>query len=179
MINYIAQLVLKIKTSCQSASTLIKKSLPKHAYRVLSIEQNEDETYVAVVQITNTSQVFRMSPEEILASDETTDLFSQRDIRTLTYLGYLGINGPKYKILAKRLCENDSSLIFAIRERGKKQPIIKTAREISCDDKLMSNLHQKDAHMVGYAIATEDAINEEKQKKDLLNALEKKHDSET
>lgn len=171
MINYIARLFLKIKTGYQSASTLIKKSLPEHAYRVLSIEQNEDETYVVVVQIINTCQIFRMVPEEILASDEITDLFSQRDIRTLTYLGYLGINSPKYRILAKRLSENDASLIFAIKERGKKQPLIKTAREISCDDKLMSNLHQKDAHMVGYAIATEDAINEEKQKKDLLNTL--------
>lgn len=174
MINYITQLFSKLKTSCQSVSTFINKSLPEHAYRILSIEQNEDETYVAVVQITNTRQVFRMNPEEILASDQITDLFSQRDIRTLTYLGYLGINSPKYKILAKRLSENDSSLIFAIKERGNKQPIIKTAREISCDDALMSNFHQKDAHMIGYAIAAEAAINEEKQKKDLLATLEQK-----
>lgn len=174
MINYIMQLFLKIKRWYQYASTLIKRSLPKHAYRILSIEQNEDGTYVAAIQITNTCKIFRMSPEEILACDEITDLFSQRDIRTLTYLGYLGINSPKYKILAKRLSESDSSLIFAIRERGKNQPIIKTAREISCDDALISNLHQKDAHMIGYAIATEDLINEEKQKRALLDALEQK-----
>ena len=172
MVNYITRLFSKLKASYQSASIFIKKSLPEHAYRILSIEQNEDEAYVAVVQITNTRQVFRMNPEEILASDQMTDSFSQRDIRTLTYLGYLGINSPKYKILAKRLSENDSSLIFAIKERGNKQYIIKTAREISCDDTLMSNFHQKDAHMIGYAVATEEAINEEKQKRDLLMALE-------
>lgn len=92
--------------------------------------------------------------------------------RTLTYLDYLGINSPRYKILAQRLLKNDSTLIFAVKERGNKKPFIKTASEISGDEKLISNPHQKDAQMVGFAVTTEQASSEKKQKKELLNLIE-------
>jgi len=105
---------------------------------------------VAIVQKTNSAQVIKLKPEEILADDELTNSFSQHDIRTLTYLGYLGINSPKYKILAKRLSEKDSNLVFAIKERGKKGVIVKSAEEVSSDKDMLEKLDQKDAHEIGY-----------------------------
>jgi hypothetical protein len=171
MINFFKQLFCKLSADYKSISTLVKKNLPEHPYRVLSIEQDESHNYIAVIQISNKNEIFRMQPEEILASDKLTDSFSQRDIRTLTYLGYLGINSPKYKILAKRLSENDTKLIFAIQERGKKSAIIKSASEISSDEKIITGLHQKDAQMIGYAMATEQIIEEKKQKIELTKHL--------
>ncbi len=173
MIKFIVQLLLTLKKNYKSASIFVKKNLPKHVYRIHSIEQDESNTFVAIIQITTTRQVFKIKPEEILMSDQITDCFSQRDIRTLTYLGYLGINSPKYKILAKRLSRHDTHLTFAIQERGKKKPIIKTAMEISSDEKFITGLHQKDAHMIGHTTATEQIIAEKEQMKFLRETLEK------
>lgn len=170
LFKYVIYLYSKLKTTYKSVTILVKKLLPQqyqHSFRILSIEQDENDSYIAIIQLVNKNTVFRMHPEEILASDSMTDSFSQRDIRTLTYLGYLGINSPKYKILAQRLSENDNKLIFSIQERGNKNYIIKSAGEISLDEKLICGLDQKDAHRVGYAIATEQVTEEKKQKQQL------------
>lgn len=172
MVRLIKQLFCKFLYNCKSLSALIKKSLPEYPYRVLFIEQDKCECYVVTVQIKNKKDVFQMKPEEILANNNLTDSFSQRDIRMLTYLGYLGNGSPKYKILAKRLSEDDSKLFFAIKERGKTSSIIKTASEISLDQKFIAGLHQHDAHMIGYVTATEQAVNEAFQKKVLLETAE-------
>jgi hypothetical protein len=150
---------------------LIKESRKQvmHQCRVIEIEQDKHENYIITVQLTNKSQIFKMKPEEILADDSLTDCFSQRDVRTLTYLGYLGINAPKYKILAKRLSEKDNRFVFAIKERGKDQPIVKTADELSQDDDIISSLNQKDAHMIGYTSAAEQNALEKAELKKLLN----------
>ena len=169
MICFLKKIFYKFTKNYKSISALTKQSLPTHPYRVLSIEQDENDQYTAIIQIKNKNEIFRMKPEEILANDDITDSFSQRDIRMLTYLGYLGINSPKYKILAQRLSEDDSKLIFAIHERGKNKTIVKTASEISSNEHLIAGLHQKDAHMVGYATATEQVIDERKQKQNLIS----------
>lgn len=172
VVNFFRQLFYKFSANYRSIFALVKKSMPEHSYRVLSIEQDENDNYFAVIQIRNKKEIFRMRPEEILSNDHMTDSFSQRDIRALTYLGYLGVNSPRYKILAKRLSENDTKLIFAIQERGKDKPIIKSAHEISTDEKIITGLHQKDAHMIGYVAATEQILEEEEQKNNILQLSE-------
>lgn len=139
-----------------------------HSCRVIAIEQDKHDNYIATVQLINKSHIFKMRPEEILADDKLTDCFSQRDIRTLTYLGYLEINSPKYKILAQRLSEKDNRLIFAIKEKGKDKPIIKTAAELSSDENILKSLDQKDAHMIGYTFANENLITEKEQIMELI-----------
>ncbi len=168
MINFLKQQTNKLLAGCKAVAVLIKDSSSQASNRVLTIEKNKDDDFIIKVQLINTSQTFIMRPEEILASDDLTDSFSPRDIRTLTYLGYLSLNSPKYKILAKKLSENDNKLIFAIKEKGKQKPIIKSANEISSDEKFLQGLLQKDAHMIGFAAATEQALTEQQEKKDLL-----------
>src|SRR5262245_15657190 len=73
------------------------------AFRLIEIQKNESDEYIVMVQVINKNLTFHSKPEEILAKDDLVDQFSPRDIRTLTYLGYLEINSPKYTILAKRL----------------------------------------------------------------------------
>ena len=149
------------------------KHIYRTAYRVVSIEQNKDGDYEIVVQIIGKNSVFKMKPEEILANDELTDLFSQRDIRTLTYLGYLDINKSKYSVLAKRLLEKDKKLVFAIKEKGNKKLLIKTAKEISLNPEMLSQMDQKDAHMVGYVSGTELMMTEEAEKQIAIKRLKK------
>jgi hypothetical protein len=139
-----------------------------YKFRVTTIEQDDNGDYSINAQIINKNMFVKMKPEEILADDELTNSFSPLDVRTLTYLGYLGLNSPQYKILAQRLSEKDNRLVFAIKEKGKKKPIIKTADEISTDEELLGSLDQKDAHMVGFTAANESAIIEKQQRKTLL-----------
>ena len=101
-----------------------------------------------------------------------TDLFSPRDVRTLTYLGYLDINSPKYRILAKRLSENDNRMVFAIQKKGEKIPKIKTASEISQDKEILKHIDQHDAHMIGYTAASETMLDEQLAKEKLRNEIE-------
>ncbi len=128
-------------------------------FRILHIEQTENQDFNVVVQIINKSHVFKMKPEEILADDSLTDSFCPRDIRTLTYLGYLGINSPKYTILAKRFKENNQS-VFAIQEKYSKKILVKTSDEISANKDILSGLNQIDAHMVGFSTGTEHVARE-------------------
>lgn len=142
--------------------------------RVVAIEQDKDENHIATIQIVNKSQVLKMKPEEILADDDLTNCFSPMDVRALTYLGYLGINSPKFKILAQRLSEKDNRFVFAIKQKGSDKPIVKTADEISADAELLAALDQKDAHMVGYTAASERELIEKEQMKKLLEGVRKK-----
>lgn len=73
-----------------------------------------------MIQIIGKATTFVAKPEELLMDDAIVDLFSPRDVRNLTYLGYLGINGPKYKILAQKLSEQADQTLFAILKKGEK-----------------------------------------------------------
>ena len=146
------------------------KKQAKYKCRVIAIEQDKEDNYIASIQLINKSQVLKMKPEEILADDELTNCFSPLDVRALTYLGYLDVNSPRYKILAQRLSETDNRFVFAIKKKGSDTPIIKTADEISQDEEMLKSLNQKDAHMVGFTSASEREILEKEQKRKLLES---------
>jgi hypothetical protein len=136
------------------------------SYRLIDISMDENDNYIARIQIISKSITFNSSPEEILASNEMVDQFSPRDIRTLTYLGYLGINSPKYKILAQRLSQNDQ-VVFALKKRGSDESVVKTADEIMKDNDVLKALASEDAHLVGYTAASDQYKLEQKQKEAL------------
>lgn len=120
-------------------------------YRVIGIYKNEDDNYKILLQIINKNVTFYAKPEEILVDDEFVDCLSSRDVRTLTYLGYLSLNQPQYKILAQRLSEK--SEMFVIKKRGEKKPIIKTVSEIIKETDIITKMDSNDAKKLGYAIA--------------------------
>lgn len=157
----------KIKYFLKALADLNKKENYVPAYRVCEILQDEEGDYIVQIQIINKSLAFKAKPEDILAKDSLVDQFSPRDIRTLTYLGYLGINSPKYKILAKRLSENNDKVIFAMKKKGDSQIITKTADEIVKEKEILENLPAQDAHVVGYTFASENLLDEKKQKNNL------------
>jgi hypothetical protein len=137
------------------------------AYRLVEINQTETEEYIVTVQLINKNSVFQAKPEEILANDHLVDQFSPRDVRALTYLGYLMINNPKYKILAQRLSEDQDKFLFALRKKGEKKVIVKTAEEIMQEKEILNSLEAQDAQTIGYAIATENILSEKKVKETL------------
>lgn len=92
----------------------------KPSYRIVSIEQDDAENYYVVIQIIGKATTFIAKPEELLMDDAIVSLFSPKDVRNLTYLGYLGINAPKYKILAQKLSEKTDRTVFAILKKGEK-----------------------------------------------------------
>lgn len=144
------------------------------AYRLAEISQTETDEYVVMVQIINKNAVFQTKPEEILANDSLVDQFSPRDVRALTYLGYLMINSPKYKILAQRLSEEHDKVLFALRKKGEKKVIIKTADQIMQESDILHNLKAQDAQTIGYTVATENILHENKAKEALkMNLLKK------
>lgn len=143
------------------------------AYRLEKISQTETDEYIVTVQIINKAVVFQTKPEEILANDRLVDQFSPRDVRALTYIGYLSMNNPKYKILAQRLCEQQDKVLFALRKKGDKKVIIKTADEILKEKDILHSLHAQDAQTIGYTIATENMLDEKKQKNQLKNQISK------
>lgn len=123
----------------------------KPKFRVNKIEKNEYDRYIILIQVIYTNKTFYAFPEEILANDNLVDKFSPRDVRTMTYLGYLAINQPEYKILAQRFSENTS--LFVLSKKGQKKPIIKTIDEIIKETEIFNKMHPQDAKEVGLAIA--------------------------
>lgn len=130
------------------------------SYRVLELLQDEEDNYMVHVQIINKSLTFYSTPEEILVDDKLVNMFSPTDVRTLTYLGYLGINAPKYKILAQRMI-NDKKTVFIIKKLGDENIIIKTANEILTEHGIISNMLPKDASTIGYTVAVENNLKNE------------------
>jgi len=144
------------------------------SHRVANIEKKPNGEYEITIQLIGKSIVQKIAPEKLLANDKMVNCFSPTDIRTLTYLGYLEMNSPKYKILAKRLSEAADQTLFAIQKKGEKKHRVVTANDISKDEEILKHLSQKDAHMVGLTTASEQHSLEEKQKKKLLKEIDRK-----
>jgi hypothetical protein len=178
MKHSILRSLLKLKSAYSTMISLVHTDAIPHRYRVISVSLDENESYIATVQLVGKGQIFIVKPEEILSDDEMTCSFSQKDIRMLTYLGYLTVNSPKYKILAQRLSEQDNKVLFAVLKRGEKVPTIKTAVEISSNSEIIESLDQKDAHMIGYTVGTELMQREEMQKNEIRKSLNSKIKSE-
>ncbi|MGV3740227.1 MAG: hypothetical protein ACO1N3_02920 [Gammaproteobacteria bacterium] len=134
-------------------------------YRLVDVIKSENEEHILVIQVVHKNITFTLKPEELLADDSIVDLFSPRDVRTLTYLGYLDINSPKYKILAKRLTPSNH-VAFAVRRKSDQKVIIKTPAEIM-HEKMLNNFDATDAQLVGFTAATESFALEKKQKNSL------------
>lgn len=137
------------------------------SYRVVRIFE-DCSGHKVKIQLINKNITFDIKPEEILANDKLVNRFSPCDIRTLTYLGYLGINGPKYSILAKKLSENEKQIIFSIKEKGKGKIVTKTAAELAREATIIHNLNAQEALEVGYTLASENLIDEQRQKQQAL-----------
>lgn len=142
---------------------IINKIINYPPYKVALLEQDENGNYIVTVQIVRNGLTFDTTPEKILSSDHLTDKFSPRDIRTLTYLGYLEINSPKYKIMAKKLAENDE-LILVLREKKKNKVETKLSTEIANDIEFLKQFDSTDAHFIGYIQAIQDLADEKKLK---------------
>lgn len=122
--------------------------------RVAEIFQDQHQDYFVVVQTIGKSITFKMRPEKILANDKLTNQFSPVDIRSLTYLGYLGINSPQYKLLAERFSE-DGNALFAVVKKGEKEPVVKTASEVLADKQILGSLDKEDVSRISFFAASE------------------------
>lgn len=173
----------KFKSSMRKLAKIYKESKEKLSYspvyKVVEIIETDRGNYTATIQLINKNVIFHSKPEDILKDDHLVDQFSPRDIRTLTYLGYLGINSPKYTILAKRLSENADKTVFALRERGKKKVVTKSAQEIFSDKNVLKSMSASDAHDIGYTVASETFIAEKRQKEALKQQTEKAKQDKT
>lgn len=151
----------KLKSIYHALADLVKSDGVQHQYRVVAINRDDKENIMATVQLVGKGQVFKLKPEDILSNDELTCSFSQTDIRMLTYLGYLSIHSPKYRILAQRLSEKDNKILFAIQKHGEQLPQIKSAGDITANMDIIDKLTQRDAHIIGYTLANEQAMEDQ------------------
>ena len=140
-------------------------------YRIANLEKNTQDEYVATIQLIGKNITFTAKPEDILANDAMTEQFGPKDVRTLTYLGYLGINSPQYKILAQHLSEDTDKMLFAVKKKGSAEIEVKTAAEISSNKELIKSLNQEDAHLVGHTTEMESVMDEKVMKQRLLDEM--------
>lgn len=160
-----------------------KQDKVKHSYsptyRVIEIYQDKHEQHYVRIQVAQKNIIFNAKPEELLAKDSLVDKFSPRDVRTMTYLGYLGINAPKYKILAQRFSDENDELFFALKEKGNDKVVVKTAEEIIRESEILEKMHPSDAHTIGYSAATEQAKQEKLQMEELKKLATTKTTNQT
>lgn len=142
-------------------------------YRIINIEKNELSEYIITIQLIGKSTIQEIAPEKLLSDDSMVNRFSPIDIRTLTYLGYLDMNTPKYRILAKQLSERHDQTLFALHKRGEKKFSVLTANEIVKNKEIINELTQEEAYMLGMTSANEQGVLENKQKTAILKQLNK------
>lgn len=160
MTNFVKKLYIYLQQLRQQSSYT-------PSYRVLDFLQDDENNYTAHIQVINKNITFYSNPEDILADDKLVSMFSPTDVRTLTYLGYLGINAPKYKILAQRMIDNQKT-VFIIKKSGDKNMIIKTASEILKEHDIITSMQPEDARKIGYTVAIENIQDEKDLKQNLL-----------
>ncbi len=170
MLKHIANLYEQLKSLSTGPDTYTP------SYRLVEITETDHEEYSVTIQVINKNATFKMKPEDILCDDETVDRFSPQDIRTLTYLGYLGVNAPKYKILAKRLSKQTNAPVFAVKKKGQKKVLLKTAEDIMKEKEVLNSLSPDQAHLVGYTVAAKSIQSEMEQKAALLKEAEQSTD---
>lgn len=162
----IKSIIPTLKSIFNHVKNKSKKKSYEPMYRLVEICEGDDE-YTVLIQMINKNVTFSAKPEELLVNDALVDQFSPRDVRSLTYLGYLGINNPKYKILAQRLSQNDKT-IFVLKKKGEKKAVLKTADQIMQETSIILSMNPQDAKIIGYAVAAEAMIEEKQQKQALL-----------
>lgn len=160
--KYFEQLMLLIHKICY-------KKCYHPAYRLLEISEDISGEYHAKIQLINKNKIFSAKPEEILENDDLVSCFSPCDIRALTYLGYLGVNKPKYKILAKRLSQKTDKIFFSIRKKGETKIFTKTAIEIMNQMDVKKDFDSADSQTIGYVVALESLSSERNELQKALN----------
>lgn len=153
----------KIKLFVKNIFRILRHTQRAPLYRVMQIEQDESGEHCVIIQIIGKSTTFIAKPEALLLDDAMVNLFSPTDIRNLTYLGYLGMNAPKYKILAQKLSEEQDQTLFAVLKKGEKNHRVITASELSGNAEMLSGLTQQEAHRVGFIAGIEQMILEKKE----------------
>jgi|GEM_PF-1084015 len=159
------------RNSFNHSKTIVQVNTYKPCYRVVDIETSNKDKPVVTIQIIGKRITFEMEPETLLADDKLVNCFSPTDIRTLTYLGYLGINSPKYKILAKTLSKKNDQVLFALHKKGEPGLTSVTADEISRNKDILKELTQEEAHMIGLTTANEQTLIEKVRKEALLREI--------
>jgi hypothetical protein len=165
----------QLKNFCRKYKETKKHYSFTPIYRLAAVTQDSDGSYFATIQLINKNITFQTKPEEILADNNLVNQLSPTDVRALTYLGYLGINSPKYKILAKNLSTQDNSIIFTVRKKGEKQPLLKKASELAHNQEFLGSIDPKEAHMVGYTAGMEQTAKEEQLKQEAMTDLQNHH----
>ncbi len=166
-----AKSIEKIKNYIHELKSSMTQEVYRPRLRVIEISKTELNEFIAIIQIINKNVAFDVYPEEILEDDSFVDMFSPRDVRTLTYLGYMGINSPKYTILAKHLSQENNKIIFSIRKKGDKKIILKSALDLMDEKDIIQSMCPVDSREVGYLAATENSAEDFKQKKEVLKNL--------
>jgi len=75
---------------------------PNATYKLVNIEENKNDKTILTIQVTAKALTFKSTPQEILADDKTTECFSSKDIRTITYYACQTLNKPKNKIVIQK-----------------------------------------------------------------------------
>ena len=145
---------------------LIREGTFKPVYRIVEILQNQQDSYFIRIQLINKNVIFDVDPIEVLAHDEMVDKFSPRDIRTITYIAYLGLNTPKYKIVSQRIIDIQSS--FTIKEICSSKIIVKSVQEILHDPEIFSKLSPKDMQLLAYSSAMQKIQDDRVKNQELL-----------
>lgn len=171
MINICRNICNFIKSSFRNSRAITELNTYKPCYRVADIDTSVTNEPSVTIQMIGKSITFKIAPEALLADDKLVNCFSPTDIRTLTYLGYLGINSPKYKILAKTLSEKNDQVLFALRKKGEEGLTVATADEISKNKEILKELTQEEAHMIGLTSANEQTLIEKSKKEALLREI--------
>lgn len=139
-----------------------QQELKSDAYRIVDHNTDKDGQHHLTIQIVGKSVTFKSTPQKILADDDLVEHFSRKDIRTITYLACQDLEKPKHRIILQEFCQKLNRLVFGVKNPKKDEVLRKMPSEISQDKELLKTLSQEDAHLVGYATATEQ-MNAEKE----------------
>lgn len=125
------------------------------SHRIVGYEKNEVGRHEVLIQLIGKNVTFKIFPEDILADDSMTELFSKKDIRNLTYLACENLKEPKQLIVGQKFKRKANKFFFKLKHGKTGEEIEKSAEEISVDEDLINSMHPRDAHVIGFVTANE------------------------
>lgn len=113
-------------------------------------QQNKSRRILPVEDVETSQEASRMTPEDLGSNVSHS------------------IHQPKARIVIQNFCDESNKTFFGIKRFGEDTIEFFTASEISLDKDLLNSLHPQAAHLIGYAMANDKALEDQEMMAQLI-----------
>ncbi|GEM_PF-1264157 len=166
--NFLLGLLNKVIKEYKALLEITRKTKPFKIVEIIYLSNIPGETKFAI-QLTNKNCVLQLTAADIITNGYDLNDFNEFHADMIRHavqgklIDFLKISNKKhlYKIISKKFDRETKQYIFTIENTDNKK-IVRTAKELSQDINILSNIPIEDIYDIGYTEGSESIIAEKK-----------------